>query len=109
MATRTDDVRRWLLMLAFCTIFLLDALVVSAQIKVNDENFKTTPLTVSGANAKRSEIIKFIWGLEGFPSAKMPSSHQTLQHSPVKGLTNLDSVEALHISMELGQRTIAYH
>jgi hypothetical protein len=77
--------------------------------RADDSQFKTSPLSSTGVAAKRSALRSFIWGNLGFPSGKMPSSQRILSTSPVGNIINLQTVQALTISMESGQSTVAYH
>ncbi len=77
--------------------------------RANDGVLHTFPVDSSGALEKRAEIVRFIWGTDGFPGARLPESIRTLSESPVGNLVNLETVEALTIAMELDQRTVAYH
>ena len=76
--------------------------------RVDDSVLLTAPLNATGIKAKRSQIISFIWGAGGFPTTKKPSLRQSVP-SPIAGLGNLQSVEALRISMDAGEYTLAYH
>jgi hypothetical protein len=106
------DVCRCLCSTAGTIFFGLALLLVhprnaSAQV-ANDSAFQTSPLNASGISAKRAQMISFIWGSAGMPLSKMPSTHKFVP-SPVAGLTNLQSVEALRITMDSGQYSIGYH
>jgi hypothetical protein len=79
-----------------------------AQIRVDDSVLHTSPLSSSGITAERNRIINFIWGSAGFPSTKMPSMHRAVS-SPMANLTNVQSVEALRITMDDGEYTLGYH
>ena len=87
---------------------LFFARVASAANVADDTFFHTSPLGSSGIAAKRTQMINFIWGSAGFPSTKMPSLHKFVP-SPLSGLTNVQSVEALRITMETGEYSIGYH
>jgi hypothetical protein len=98
--------------IAICGVGLVLALAPATQgqtTRADDSQFKISPMTSAGVTAKRNALRSFIWGNLGFPSAKMPASWQTLRTSPVAGIVNLQSVQALTISMESGQSTVAYH
>jgi hypothetical protein len=61
------------------------------------------------ALAKRAELIQYLWGSDGFPSAKLPSSVEKNVASPVAGLSNLERVDTLHIGMDAGMISLAHH
>lgn len=88
-------------------LLLAGASGASAQV-ADDSAFHTSPLNASGISAKRTQMINFIWGSAGFPTTKMPATHKFVP-SPVAGLTNLQSVEALRVTMDAGQYAIGYH
>jgi Ricin-type beta-trefoil lectin domain len=89
-------------------VALLGARAASAAVTADDSFFHTSPLDGSGIGAKRGQIINFIWGSAGFPNTKLPSLHKFVP-SPISGLTNLQSVEALRITMDAGEYSIGYH
>ena len=55
----------------------------------------------------RLRLIRFIWGQDQLPD-RMPDSVSTAE-SPMPNVDNLERVESILITMEAGQRTIAYH
>jgi hypothetical protein len=57
----------------------------------------------------RQELIDFLWGTDGFPFAKLPSSVEGNVPSPVAGLSNLERVDALHLVMAPGIESLGYH
>jgi hypothetical protein len=61
------------------------------------------------ALAKRAELIQYLWGSDGFPSSKLPSSVEKNVTSPVAGLSNLERVDTLHIGMDAGMISLAHH
>ncbi len=63
--------------------------------------------TVAELTSRRAELIRFIWGDDGFPSTKLPASVDKNVPSPVAGLANLERVDTLHISMDAGQSRYA--
>ncbi len=65
--------------------------------------------SAADVTARRDQLIHFIWGAAGFPSAKLPASVDQNVTSPVGGLTNLERVDTLHIAMDAGQVGIAHH
>jgi|GEM_PF-942673 len=93
--------------LALATAFVLEAASAVADVKVDDRVLHTT-LDESGVVAERTRIINFIWGSAGLPLSKQPSLHKFVA-SPVANLTNVQSVDALRITMENQEYTLAYH
>ncbi|HXJ05778.1 MAG TPA: hypothetical protein VNH65_11800 [Candidatus Acidoferrum sp.] len=59
--------------------------------------------------ARRQALIEFLWGPQGFPNAKFPSSVAKNIASPVSGLKNLERVDEMHITMDEGKQGLAYH
>jgi hypothetical protein len=98
-----------------CGIGMVLALAPPAQgqtagtTRANDSQFKISPMNSTSVTNKRNALRSFIWGSPGFPATKMPSSRRTLNTSPVGNIINLQTVQALTISMEAGQSTVAYH
>ena len=108
-----DGMRRniglfWQVGLVALVAALLGAREASAAAVADDSFFHTSPLDSSGMAAKRTQMINFIWGSAGFPSKTMPSLHKFVP-GPFSGLTNVQSVEALRITMEAGEYSIGYH
>ncbi|HUR83451.1 MAG TPA: hypothetical protein VM733_22025, partial [Thermoanaerobaculia bacterium] len=54
-------------------------------------------------------IITYIWGTEGFPSAKLPTSVATNVPSPLTGLENLERVDLLRINDTTSHTGRAFH
>lgn len=67
------------------------------------------PSLTDAAGIKRQELIRFLWGNDGFPSTKLPSSVHKDVASPVDGLSNLERVDNLHIQMDAGVESLAHH
>ena len=65
--------------------------------------------TPADVTTKRNALIQFIWGAGGFPSGKLPSSVVKNVQSPVAGLNNLERVDQLGITMDAGEKGLAYH
>jgi len=61
------------------------------------------------ALARRQALIQFLWGTDGFPSAKLPTSVDLNVQSPVTGLSNVGRVDELHFQMDQGVESFAYH
>ena len=67
-------------------------------------------ITIASAEdvaAKRRELIAFIWGAEGFPSAKQPSVDIGIP-SPLADLQNLRAVNRLRFALDNGEENMAY-
>lgn len=58
--------------------------------------------------AKRQQLIDFIWGPAGMPTNSLPVVEKN-DISPVGGLKDLERVDTLTVSMELGQKSYAHH
>jgi len=65
--------------------------------------------TRAGLIGTRRDLVEFLWGSDGFPVAKLPSSVEHDLASPVSGLSNLERVDALHLTMDSGIESLAYH
>lgn len=74
---------------------------------VDDRNI--TINSTADVTSRRQALVNFIWGAGGFPSGTLPSSVAFNVPSPVAGLTNLERVDTLNISMEAGQSGVAHH
>jgi hypothetical protein len=57
---------------------------------------------------KRQQLINFIWGAAGMPTNRLPAVEKN-DISPVGGLKDLERVDTLTISMELGQKSYGHH
>jgi hypothetical protein len=58
-------------------------------------------------NAKRGDLINFIWGKSGFPVHKLPSSITRNVESPVQFLENLQRVDEIHVAMDENEKHVA--
>jgi hypothetical protein len=58
---------------------------------------------------KRSELINYLWGSEGFPKRRLPDTVVTNIATPVQGLTNLARVDELRMELAPGLQALAYH
>lgn len=68
--------------------------------------------TISSAydvGKKRQEMVDFLWGSDGFPSAKLPTVVKKNVVSPVDGLVNLARVDDLFLMMDGGVESMAHH
>lgn len=59
--------------------------------------------------AKRRQLIDYVWGADGFPSHRYPTTVLTNIPSPVQHLTHLRRVDEFHVSMAPGLQGLAYH
>ncbi|MBI2374817.1 MAG: ricin-type beta-trefoil lectin domain protein [Deltaproteobacteria bacterium] len=89
------------------TIDLTDGVPQAPRGRADDRELNTSPLDEVGVLSKRDELVSFIWGAGGLPQ-RLPPEVLTLDESPVGNLENLASVEALRITMESEQETLAY-
>ena len=88
-------------------VILLSGLACQATAQVDDHQITIT--SASDVTAKRQALIQYIWGTPGFPANKLPTSVDKNVPTPVGGLTNLQRVDTLHISMDAGQSSLAHH
>jgi hypothetical protein len=59
---------------------------------------------------KRNKLIEFLWGQEGFPDTLLPDRvEKNVIDETFGDLKNLKQIDAIHISMEWGVNSIAYH
>ena len=58
---------------------------------------------------KRRALIKYIWGTEGFPDQRLPTTVQTNVPSPVRHLSGLERVDELRIELAPGLQGLVYH
>jgi hypothetical protein len=56
----------------------------------------------------REQLIRFVWGADRLPDS-MPGKVSNGVASPLKDAANVQRVDALAITMEADQRTVAYH
>jgi hypothetical protein len=100
-------------------VFTLASAQSAGTVRANDSGFKTSPLSSSGVTSKRNALRTFIWGSAGFPTGASSvttvgvcSAGFCAANSPVKGLTNLNRVDALRITTTGGGQSVstnAYH
>jgi hypothetical protein len=69
---------------------------------------QVTIRSAADVSRKREALVHFIWGLPGIPTDKLPAVEKN-DRSPVRGLTNLDRVDTLTITMEASQKGYAHH
>jgi hypothetical protein len=83
---------------------LADVLGVPPPVLTDDRSIKVTH---AGAQQKREQLIRYIWGESGFPRT-LPVRIETAP-SPVPNLKNAASVETFTIRMEAGQENTTHH
>ena len=69
-------------------------------------------ITVSTARdvaEKRRALIHYIWGSNGFPTKRLPTTVQTNVPSPVRHLSHLVRVDELQVDLVPGLQGLAYH
>lgn len=69
-------------------------------------------ITISTARnvaEKRRALVQYVWGTDGFPDKRLPTTVLTNIPSPVKDLTHLARVDELRIDLAPGLQGLAYH
>jgi hypothetical protein len=61
------------------------------------------------AQQKRTALIKYLWGSEGFPERRLPDLVKTNVATPVSHLTHLARVDELRMDTAPGLQGLAYH
>lgn len=89
--------------------FLLHVAEAAAPANGLVDDGRITIVSAADVAAKRAALIQFIWGSSGFPTDTLPTSVARNLASPVQNLGNLERVDALHISMDAGEKGLAYH
>jgi hypothetical protein len=69
---------------------------------------RTLTTSIDAARSKRDQIVRFIWGPQGWPRTK-PASIEKNAPSPVQGLKNAAGVETFTIRMDAGQENTTHH
>ena len=82
---------------------IADKLTLPPTVLVNDSQ-----ITVTSVPARRQQIINYIWGPVGMPTAK-PAIRVTKAPSPIKTLKHARAIEAFEIKMEANQENTTYH
>ena len=65
--------------------------------------------TAADVADKRRALIQYVWGVEGFPDKRLPTTVLTNVPSPVKLLANLARVDELRLDQAPGLQGLAYH
>ncbi|MFN0103629.1 MAG: SGNH/GDSL hydrolase family protein [Bryobacteraceae bacterium] len=81
------------------------ALALPPPVLVDDRDGTVAPST---AAAKRKQIIDYIWGPAGMPTAK-PAIRGSNAPAPIKTLKNASAIETFTIRMEAGQENTTHH
>ena len=58
---------------------------------------------------KRHALIEYLWGPDGFPKTRLPTTVVTNVSSPVKQLADLARVDELRMDLAPGLQALAYH
>ena len=74
---------------------------------VND--YTITLHTPADITKRRAALSAFIWGADGVPADRRPSSVTRSIPPPVSDLRNLDRVDEVRVAMEAGQESLAHH
>ncbi len=74
---------------------------------INDDMI--TLHTPSDITKRRAALIQFIWGAEGFPAHRLPSSVTHDIATTVTNLRGLARVDELRVAMERGEEGLAHH
>jgi hypothetical protein len=61
------------------------------------------------ATEKRSALIRYIWGRQGFPEKSVPNVVLTNVPSPIKQLANLARVDEFRMDLAPGLQGLSYH
>ena len=64
-------------------------------------------LTSAGVEARRGELIRFLWGSGGWPRAL--ALRKRASASPIQGLRHARDVEELTVRMEAGETNVTHH
>lgn len=78
-----------------------------APAAVNDS--RITVQSSSDVSTLREAVVRYLWGFEGFPADKLPTSVELNVPSPVGGLDGLQRVDLIRIVMEAREEVVAHH
>jgi hypothetical protein len=92
--------------LSIIILALLASRVHSAQL-LDDRGI--TIRSAREVTEKRRELIRYLWGAEGFPQRRLPTVVLTNVTSPVQHLTHLTRVDEFRIDLAPGLQGLAYH
>jgi len=98
---------RQIILSACAALVVLHVTIIECHALINDSHI--TIRNKAALLEKRQALVRFVWGAAGFPADKLPTSIERNVRSPVRKLSNLNRVDALHISMAAGQKGLAHH
>lgn len=75
--------------------------------RTDDSFFKTARLDAEGIEAKRAEVVDYLWGATGLPT-RLPTTIRTLRESPIHDLENLGRAEVMHVTMDTEMESWVY-
>ncbi len=93
-------------------LLLLLPLATSSRIFAAVQLLDDRAITIRSAAEladKRQALIRYLWGAEGFPQTRMPTSVSTNVPTPVSHLTSLARVDELRFDLAPGLQGLAYH
>jgi hypothetical protein len=90
-------------------LYIVLSLGLASQAMALLDDHVITINSPADVTTKRNALIQFIWGGGGFPNGKLPSSVTKNVASPVAGLNNLERVDQLDVTMDAGEKGLAYH
>jgi hypothetical protein len=96
----------WLRWLVFLAISVCPNRVESASL-VDDRAIKVH--SAREIASKRSALISYLWGADGFPTRRYPDLVGTNVASPVRQLDHLARVDELRMDLAPGLQALAYH
>jgi len=79
--------------------------IVAAPLTDDHELVIRSPVDIA---RMREQLIRFVWGADRLPGA-FPAHVSHGVASPIRDPASVERVDALEITMEAGQRTVAYH
>lgn len=68
-----------------------------------------TIVSARDVQKKRQALIEYIWGSQGFPDQRLPTTVQTNVPSPVQHLTAFKRVDELRMELAPGLQGLTYH
>jgi dienelactone hydrolase len=94
-----------------CALSFAFGMLLAVALRASDliDDRAITIKSAQDVAVKRQALVDFLWGVQGFPGAKLPSSVTKNIPTPVSGLNNLKRVDELHVAMDEGEQALAYH
>lgn len=89
-------------------VFIATLLLGNAQAAQLIDDRAITVFSARQVEAKRKELIQYLWGAEGFPSKRLPNVTTNVA-SPVKQLGELARVDEFRLDQAPGLQGLAYH